>query len=239
MWFNHFPSTDRVSEKHSQFVKKHTATEISVAHYTGRIIYDTRAFTDINRDFVPPEMIETFRSSLDESIMLMFTNQLTKAGNLTMPFEAVQHKDESERKSYVSLSQFLLANLNFGYFCKLCISGLEYPKCRMHFPSEQSTYPGGQLPLHLPDPAQNAKPECKSWRALRSLHSRWSGVQAQILPLGCRPATDEGLGSSGHCYCSPEGIQLASAIRRVPKAVGNRFHSSFHLKISKYLKYSY
>lgn len=82
-------------------MKKHTATELSVAHYTGRIIYDTRAFTDINRDFVPPEMIETFRSSLDESIMLMFTNQLTKAGNLTMPFEAVQHKDESERKSYV------------------------------------------------------------------------------------------------------------------------------------------
>lgn len=93
---------DRVSEKHSQFVKKHTATELSVAHYTGRIIYDTRAFTDINRDFVPPEMIETFRSSLDESIMLMFTNQLTKAGNLTMPFETVQHKDETERKSYVS-----------------------------------------------------------------------------------------------------------------------------------------
>ncbi|EDW28520.1 GL18904 [Drosophila persimilis] len=91
---------DRVSEKHSQFVKKHTATEISVAHYTGRIIYDTRSFTDINRDFVPPEMIETFRSSLDESIMLMFTNQLTKAGNLTMPFEAVQHKDETERRSY-------------------------------------------------------------------------------------------------------------------------------------------
>lgn len=95
-------SLDRVSEKHSQFVKKHTATELSVAHYTGRIIYDTRAFTDINRDFVPPEMIETFRSSLDESIMLMFTNQLTKAGNLTMPFETVQHKDETERKSYVS-----------------------------------------------------------------------------------------------------------------------------------------
>ncbi|XP_049305729.1 neither inactivation nor afterpotential protein C isoform X3 [Bactrocera dorsalis] len=92
---------DRVVEKHSQFVKKHTATEISVAHYTGRIIYDTRAFTDINRDFVPPEMIESFRSSMDENIMLMFTNQLTKAGNLTMPFESVQHKPEdSQRKSY-------------------------------------------------------------------------------------------------------------------------------------------
>ncbi|XP_037708144.1 neither inactivation nor afterpotential protein C [Drosophila subpulchrella] len=105
---------DRVAEKHSQFVKKHTATEISVAHYTGRIIYDTRAFTDINRDFVPPEMIETFRSSLDESIMLMFTNQLTKAGNLTMPFEAIQHKDETERKSYAlnTLSAGCISQVN-------------------------------------------------------------------------------------------------------------------------------
>ncbi|XP_030383362.1 neither inactivation nor afterpotential protein C [Scaptodrosophila lebanonensis] len=105
---------DRVAEKHSQFVKKHTATELSVAHYTGRIIYDTRAFTDINRDFVPPEMIETFRSSLDESIMLMFTNQLTKAGNLTMPFEAVQHKDETERKSYAlnTLSAGCISQVN-------------------------------------------------------------------------------------------------------------------------------
>ncbi|CAD6997560.1 unnamed protein product [Ceratitis capitata] len=46
-------------------------------------------------------MIESFRSSMDENIMMMFTNQLTKAGNLTMPFESVQHKPEdSQRKSY-------------------------------------------------------------------------------------------------------------------------------------------
>lgn len=89
-------------DKHSQFIKKHTATEISVAHYTGRIVYDTRAFTDINRDFVPPEMIEAFRSSMDENIMVMFTNQLTKAGNLTMNFENVQHGEDSQRRSYVS-----------------------------------------------------------------------------------------------------------------------------------------
>lgn len=91
-------------EKKSQFVKKHTATEITVAHYTGRIVYDTRAFTDINRDFVPPEMIEAFRSSCDENIMLMFTNQLTKAGNLTMNFEMVQHKEnDTQRRAYVSM----------------------------------------------------------------------------------------------------------------------------------------
>lgn len=75
-----------------------------MAHYTGRIIYDTRAFVDINRDFVPPEMIEAFRSSCDENFMVMFTNQLTKAGNLTMNFESVQHKaDDTQRRSYVRL----------------------------------------------------------------------------------------------------------------------------------------
>ncbi|KAI8041867.1 hypothetical protein M5D96_003162 [Drosophila gunungcola] len=104
---------DRVSEKHSQFVKKHTATEISVAHYTGRIIYDTRAFTDINRDFVPPEMIETFRSSLDESIMAMFTNQLTKAGNLTMPFEAALNTLSAGCISQVNNLRTLAANFRF------------------------------------------------------------------------------------------------------------------------------
>ncbi|KAH8412845.1 hypothetical protein KR009_006225, partial [Drosophila setifemur] len=135
---------DRVSEKHSQFVKKHTATEISVAHYTGRIIYDTRAFTDINRDFVPPEMIETFRSSLDESIMLMFTNQLTKAGNLTMPFEAVQHKDETERRSYAlnTLSAGCISQVNnlrtlaanFRFTCLTLLKMLsQNPNLGVHF----------------------------------------------------------------------------------------------------------
>ncbi|KAM7350914.1 STKc_myosinIII_N_like and MYSc_Myo21 domain-containing protein ninaC isoform 1-T2 [Cochliomyia hominivorax] len=105
---------DRVVEKHSQFIKKHTSTEISVAHYTGRIIYDTRAFTDINRDFVPPEMIEAFRSSCDENIMIMFTNQLTKAGNLTMNFE-VQHKAEDNKKpAYIlnHLSNGVISQVN-------------------------------------------------------------------------------------------------------------------------------
>ncbi|XP_059220276.1 neither inactivation nor afterpotential protein C isoform X2 [Stomoxys calcitrans] len=106
---------DRVGEKYSQFVKKHTATEIAVAHYTGRIVYDTRAFTDINRDFVPPEMIETFRSSMDENVMIMFTNQLTKAGNLTMNFESVQHKDDdSQRRAYTlnTLSMGVISQVN-------------------------------------------------------------------------------------------------------------------------------
>ncbi|XP_005188793.2 neither inactivation nor afterpotential protein C [Musca domestica] len=105
---------DRVLEKSSQFVKKHTATEISVAHYTGRIVYDTRAFTDINRDFVPPEMIEAFRSSMDENVMVMFTNQLTKAGNLTMNFESVQHADDSQRRSYTlnTLSTGVISQVN-------------------------------------------------------------------------------------------------------------------------------
>lgn len=88
-----------------------------MAHYTGRIIYDTRAFTDINRDFVPPEMIETFRSSCDENIMIMFTNQLTKAGNLTMNFE-VQRKSEDKKPAYVNYTQI---NHNLSYLLFISI----------------------------------------------------------------------------------------------------------------------
>lgn len=81
----------------------HSNTEISVAHFTGKIIYDVRNFKDTNRDFVPPEMIESLRTSLDETIVLMFTNQLTKSGNLTMAFENVEHKSDAKRRTYVCI----------------------------------------------------------------------------------------------------------------------------------------
>lgn len=49
-------------------------------------------------------MIESLRTSLDETIVLMFTNQLSKCGNLTLAFDNVKHKDEEQgkRKTYVS-----------------------------------------------------------------------------------------------------------------------------------------
>lgn len=60
-------------------------TNFVVAHYTGKVTYDVRAMAAKNRDFLPPEMIETLRQSADANVKLMFTNQLSKSGNLTAP----------------------------------------------------------------------------------------------------------------------------------------------------------
>lgn len=60
-------------------------TSLVVAHYTGKVTYDVRAMPAKNRDFLPPEMIETLRQSSDNGVKLMFTNQLSKSGNLTAP----------------------------------------------------------------------------------------------------------------------------------------------------------
>lgn len=42
---------------------------------------------DKNRDFLPPEMVETLRISKNSIVKMLFTNQLTKTGNLTVAFE--------------------------------------------------------------------------------------------------------------------------------------------------------
>lgn len=42
---------------------------------------------DKNRDFLPPEMVETLRTSTDTIVKTLFTNKLTKTGNLTMTTE--------------------------------------------------------------------------------------------------------------------------------------------------------
>lgn len=67
-----------------QRVSKH---EFSVAHYTGKVTYDSRDMPEKNRDFVPPEMVETLRASHNAVVKVMFTNQLSKTGNLTVANE--------------------------------------------------------------------------------------------------------------------------------------------------------
>lgn len=61
-----------------------TAKDFCVAHYTGKVMYDTYRIAEKNRDFLPPEMIETMRLSSDNILRQLFTNQLTKSGNLTL-----------------------------------------------------------------------------------------------------------------------------------------------------------
>ncbi|XP_055545200.1 neither inactivation nor afterpotential protein C [Wyeomyia smithii] len=78
---------DSIHGNNSPFIKRASAHEFTVAHYTGRIAYDARDMPDRNRDFIPPEMIETLRNSGESMIKIMFSNQLTKTGNLTMASE--------------------------------------------------------------------------------------------------------------------------------------------------------
>lgn len=66
------------------------AKDFCVAHYTGKVSYNTYDIPTKNHDFLPPEMIETMRVSTDPVIKLLFTNQLSRSGNLTMPSEQKQ-----------------------------------------------------------------------------------------------------------------------------------------------------
>ncbi|XP_066595242.1 neither inactivation nor afterpotential protein C isoform X2 [Prorops nasuta] len=78
------------------YVKPISSHEFTVAHYTGKLIYDGSEIAEKNRDFLPPEMIETLRLSTKKPIVEMFTNKLTKSGNLTIivdqPTQQVEKK---------------------------------------------------------------------------------------------------------------------------------------------------
>lgn len=66
------------------YIKLSGSHEFSVAHYTGKVNYDAREMADKNQDFLPPEMIETMRASVNMTVQQLFRNKLTKTGNLTV-----------------------------------------------------------------------------------------------------------------------------------------------------------
>ncbi|XP_058452551.1 neither inactivation nor afterpotential protein C [Malaya genurostris] len=90
---------ESINHNNSPFIKRASPNEFTVAHYTGRITYDARDVADKNRDFIPPEMIETLRDSREPMIKMMFSNKLTKTGNLTMAsVETSETKKEEPSK---------------------------------------------------------------------------------------------------------------------------------------------
>ncbi|XP_043670504.1 neither inactivation nor afterpotential protein C isoform X3 [Vespula pensylvanica] len=80
-------------------VKQISSHEFTIAHYTGKIVYDASEISEKNRDFVPPEMIETLRQSSLETVKDMFTNKLTKAGNLTIVVDDPKTEEKKTPKS--------------------------------------------------------------------------------------------------------------------------------------------
>ncbi|XP_033328921.2 STKc_myosinIII_N_like and MYSc_Myo21 domain-containing protein ninaC isoform X1 [Megalopta genalis] len=81
-------------QSNNLFVKPVSSHEFTVAHYTGKVMYDASEIAEKNRDFVSPDMIETFRLSSLELVQEMFTNKLTKSGSLTI---IVEHPKVSEK----------------------------------------------------------------------------------------------------------------------------------------------
>ncbi|KAG5675871.1 hypothetical protein PVAND_005739 [Polypedilum vanderplanki] len=87
--------TDTIGTRKSPYLQRYSATEFSVAHYSGKINYNTRDFIEKNRDFLPPEMMETMRLSECEIVKTLFTNPLSKSGNLTMAMTEIEARSTS------------------------------------------------------------------------------------------------------------------------------------------------
>lgn len=81
---------ESVNNRKSPYVQRHSGHEFSIAHYTGKVNYDSRELIEKNCDFVPPEMMETLRSSSEYLVRICFTNPLSKSGNLTMAMNSDQ-----------------------------------------------------------------------------------------------------------------------------------------------------
>lgn len=89
---------DTLSNRKSPYIQRYSVHEFTVAHYSGKIIYDTRDFVEKNRDFQPLEMIETLRLSEDEVVKVCFTNPLSKSGNLTMALKETHSQSTLKNK---------------------------------------------------------------------------------------------------------------------------------------------
>lgn len=76
--------TETLCNRKSPYIQRYSNHEFTVAHYTGKMNYDARDVIEKNRDFLPPEMVETMRASNEHIISVCFTNLLSKTGNLTM-----------------------------------------------------------------------------------------------------------------------------------------------------------
>lgn len=97
---------ERIKEhKRGIHIKPVSSYEFTVAHYTGKLIYDVSEIAIKNRDFVPPEMIDTMRLSSYDAVKQMFTNKLTKSGNLTIVHEHCLSTKEMSKKKWSALMQ--------------------------------------------------------------------------------------------------------------------------------------
>lgn len=96
---------ERIKERKCVHVKPVNSHEFTVAHYTGKLIYDASEIASKNRDFLPPEMISAMRLSSYDAIKQMFTNKLTKSGNLTIVQEHCPMTEKTSKNKWSALTQ--------------------------------------------------------------------------------------------------------------------------------------
>ncbi|KAH1024086.1 hypothetical protein HUJ05_003643 [Dendroctonus ponderosae] len=81
--------------------------EFAVAHFTGRVSYNSREMSDKNRDFLPAEVIETLRESENPIIRSLFLNKLDKTGCLVLNFDRTRrNKRTAQNKNNAGVNQF-------------------------------------------------------------------------------------------------------------------------------------
>lgn len=92
---------NRLQERQSKSVhiKPVSTHEFSVAHYTGKLVYDASEIAEKNRDYLSLELVETLRKSIFEPIHQMFLNKLSRSGNLTVLVTDSQKQEKKTPKS--------------------------------------------------------------------------------------------------------------------------------------------
>ncbi|XP_014215430.1 neither inactivation nor afterpotential protein C isoform X2 [Copidosoma floridanum] len=99
-------NNNRRGGKANTHVKIQSQHEFTVAHYTGKIQYDASEIAERNRDYVPPEMIETLRQSSHGVVKELFTNKLTKAGALTIHVDESMKTDKQQQQKKTARSKW-------------------------------------------------------------------------------------------------------------------------------------
>jgi len=97
---------ERINEhKRGIHVEAVSSHEFTIAHYTGKLIYDASEIAVKNRDFVSPEIIDVLRFSSHDAVKQMFTNKLTKSGNLTSVHDDYAATEETSKNKWSAFVQ--------------------------------------------------------------------------------------------------------------------------------------
>ncbi|XP_030041129.2 neither inactivation nor afterpotential protein C [Manduca sexta] len=129
------------------YIKLSGSHEFSVAHFTGKVNYDAREMADKNKDFLPPEMIETMRASVNITVQQLFRNKLTKTGNLTVTpsqpkVTIVKSKSEKEMENIKTRKYNTVSKGQFSQVHRMRTAAATYRATSLEILKQLSIGPG-------------------------------------------------------------------------------------------------